>query len=196
MTITAIVLAAGASRRMGRPKLLLPYRSTTLLGATVAAAASSTVDRVIIVAGAETARAASSLADRRVDVVENPDPARGNMSSLMAAIDTDRRASYFVVTAGDLPTMTSAAIDAVADVARTEQPWAAVTTYRDRIAHPFVLSRAAADELDHLEGSKVLWRVLVEDGDPRVRRVTIDASAPVDINTPAQYADLLRDTAD
>lgn len=190
MTTTAIVLAAGASQRMGRPKLLLPHGSTTLLGATVTAVAASAVDRVIIVAGAETATAASALADIRVSAVENPDPARGNMSSLVTAIDCDSDASFFVIVAGDLPTITSTAIDAVADAARTDHAWAAVTTYRDRIAHPFILSRAAVDELGHLEGSKVLWRVLVEEGDPRVRSVPIDADAPIDVNTPDDYAEL------
>lgn len=190
VTTTAIVLAAGASQRMGRPKLLLPHRSTTLLGSTVAAVASSTVDRVIIVAGAETATAASALADHRVSAIENPDPTRGNMSSLVTAIDHDPHASFFIVVAGDLPTITPAAINAVADVARAEHPWAAVTSYRDRIAHPFVLSRAAVDEIGHLEGSKVLWRVLVEDGDARVRWVRVDADAPIDVNTPTDYAQL------
>ena len=192
MTTTAIVLAAGASQRMGRTKLLLPHRSTTLLGATVAAVAASTVDRVIIVAGAETAAAASALADHRVSAVENPDPARGNMSSLATAIDADPHASFFVIVAGDLPTIAPAAIDAAAADARTDHAWAVVTAYRDRIAHPFVLSRAAVDELGHLEGSKVLWRVLVEDGDPRVRRVSFDTDAPIDVNTPDDYAELTR----
>ncbi|MFC2153221.1 NTP transferase domain-containing protein [Actinomycetota bacterium] len=187
MTTTAIVLAAGASQRMGRPKLLLPHRSTTLLGATVAAVAASRVDRVIIVAGPETATAASALVDARVSAVQNPDPARGNMSSLMTAIDRDQSASFFVIVAGDLPTIAPAAIDAVAEVTRTEHAWAAVATYRDRTAHPFVLSRAAVDELGHLEGSKVLWKVLVEDGDLRVRSVPVDAEAPIDVNTPADY---------
>ena len=190
MTTTAIVLAAGASQRMGRPKLLLPHRSTTLLGATVAAVAASAVDRVIIVAGAETAAAASALTDHRVSAVENPEPARGNMSSLATAIDTDSHATFFVLVAADLPTIAPAAIDAVTAVGRTEHAWAVVTTYRDRIAHPFVLSRAAVDELGHLEGSKVLWKVLVEERDPRVRRVSFDADAPIDVNTPADYAAL------
>lgn len=194
MTTTAIVLAAGASQRMGRPKLLLPHGSTTILGATVAAVAASAVDRVIIVAGSETATAASALADGRVSAVENPDPSRGNMSSLATATGSDPHASSFIVVAGDLPTIASAAIDAVADVARTERAWAAVATYRDRIAHPFVLSRGALDEIGHLQGSKVLWRLLIEDGDPRVRFVPVDADAPIDVNTPADYAELTRDS--
>ena len=109
---------------------------------------------------------------------------------MRTAIDNDPHASLFAIVAGDLPTISSDTIDVVTDVAATEDAWAVVTAYRDRIAHPFVLSHAAVDELGHLEGSKVLWRVLVEQRDPRVRSVAIDTEAPIDVNTPADYAEL------
>ncbi|MCJ7779314.1 MAG: NTP transferase domain-containing protein, partial [Acidimicrobiia bacterium] len=50
-SVTGIVLAAGASERMGQPKLLLPYRGSTVLDATIAAVEASVADRVIVVVG-------------------------------------------------------------------------------------------------------------------------------------------------
>lgn len=195
-TTTAIVLSAGASRRMGRSKLLLPFRDTTVLGATVTGVAASTVDRVIIVAGPATVTLASNLADDRIAMVENPDPARGNMSSLKVATDSDRDAAFFVLVPGDLPTVETAVINASVHAARSHDPWAIVTAYRDRIAHPFVLSRAAVVEFGDRTGSKVLWQVLVESQDPRVQHLEVDECAPLDVNTPSDYAQLSNHQAD
>ena len=60
-SITAVVLAAGASERMGEPKLLLPYRGSTVLNATISAVESSAVERIIIVTGFGADRIEASL---------------------------------------------------------------------------------------------------------------------------------------
>ena len=191
--ITAVVLAAGASERMGRPKLLLPFRGGTLLDATIAVAVGSGVDRVVIVTGADAEAVEASIAvDPRVSVVRNPDHRRGNMSSLLVGTASDPDAEAFIQVPGDLPTMPGSAIDALIDRWHSTSPWAAVTAYRDRIAHPFLLSRAAIEETAHLEGSKVLWRVLVESSDERVARVSLDLDAPLDVNTQDDYEILVR----
>ncbi|MCL1692542.1 MAG: nucleotidyltransferase family protein [Actinomycetia bacterium] len=60
-SVTAVVLAAGASERMGEPKLLLPYRGATVLDATTEAVTASAVDRVIVVTGARAEEVEASL---------------------------------------------------------------------------------------------------------------------------------------
>lgn len=191
--ITGIVLAAGASERMGEPKLLLPYRGTTILNATIKAVASSRLDHLIVVTGAGAEAVEASIEDQSVSIVRNPDFRRGNMSSLLTATDADADADAFVLVAGDLPAITREAINVVADLWTSDAPWAAVVEYSDRIAHPFLLSRAAIDETAAITGTKVLWRSLVASEDPRVLRLPVSALAPSDINTPADYKDLLRD---
>ncbi|MCV7103508.1 NTP transferase domain-containing protein, partial [Mycobacterium palustre] len=52
MTVTGVVLAAGGSRRLGAPKQLLPYRDTTLLGATLGVARGAGFDQLIVTLGA------------------------------------------------------------------------------------------------------------------------------------------------
>ena len=61
-TVTAVVLAAGASQRMGEAKLLLPFRGSTVLNATIAAVEASRVNRVIVVTGARAEAVEASLA--------------------------------------------------------------------------------------------------------------------------------------
>ena len=191
MTITGIVLAAGASQRMGEPKLLLPHGDGTVLGSTVQVVARSTVDHIIVVTGPHDAVIEATLGDAGIAVVKNPDPSRGNMSSLLSATDADDQAEAFILVAGDLPTMRSAVIDSLVDLWDKKAPWAAVTTYSDRITHPFLLSRAAIDELRSSQGSKVLWRALVASDDTRVVRVPRADLAPIDVNTREDYERLI-----
>ena len=189
--VTALVLAAGASERMGQPKLLLPFGDTTILRATIGAVASSAVDDIGVVTGADAEAVEASIADLRVRVARNPDFRRGNMSSLLAGVAASPHVDAFVQVPGDVPLLSPATIDAMVQRWNDDQSWAAVTEYRDRIGHPFLLSRAAVDETSSIEGSKVLWRALVASRDPRVEHVPYDGSAPLDVNTPRDYDALL-----
>ncbi len=186
-TVTGVVLAAGESQRMGEPKLLLPYRDTTILNTTVTTMLSSRVDRVIVVTGAGADAIEASLDGVPIATVRNPDYRRGNMSSLVTAVDADADATAFILVAGDLPTTPLEAINTMVDLWASEAPWAAVTGYRDRITHPFLLSRAAIDETAPITGEKVLWRTLIASEDPRVVHVPSTSNAPLDVNTPPDY---------
>ncbi|MGI9529472.1 MAG: nucleotidyltransferase family protein [Acidimicrobiia bacterium] len=185
--ITAIVLAAGASERMGKQKLLLPFLDTTVLASTVAAACTSSVENVIVVTPPDSEAYATAVDDCDATIVINEDPSRGNMSSLLTAVDADGDAEAFILLAGDLPTLRTTAIDALVDLWDKKAPWAGVTRYTNRIAHPFLLSRQAIDDLRHLEGSKILWQALVVSADSRVASVERQDAAPLDVNTPGDY---------
>ena len=189
MNVAGIVLAAGASERMGQPKLLLPYRNGTILTATVDAFLAADLDTVIVVTGHGADEVERSIASLPVTVARNPDPDRGTMSSLLTgAAATD--AGSFVYAPGDQPTISPDVIAALAATGRRDQPWAVVTRYRDRIAHPFLVSRAATDEFSSEHGDGVLWRGLVDSSDDRVDVAEVDRLAPVDVNTEADYRSL------
>lgn len=189
-SVAGIVLAAGASERMGTAKLLLPYRGTTVLGATIGAVAASAVGRVIVVTGYDAETVEASIETESVMTVRNPDYRRGNMSSLLAATDADPDADAYVLVAGDLPTIRTSVIDSMVGLWAEQEPWAAVTRYRDRVAHPFLLSRHAVETAASMTGEKVLWRALVDPGDHRVVRLTVTRDPPLDINTPEDYESL------
>ena len=190
MTVAGIVLAAGASERMGTPKLLLPYDGGTVLGATVAAFTDADLDCVVVVTGHRATEIERSIEDRGVDIARNPDPDRGTMSSLLTGVQRVDADAY-VYAPGDLPTLRSDTVDALAARWQREGCWAAVTAYRDRVGHPFLVSRAAVDAFAHETGDGVLWRGLVESADDRVKTIEVEAPAPVDVNTMADYESLL-----
>ena len=102
--VTGVVLAAGGSSRLGRPKQLLPYADTTVLGATVDVARGCGFDQLIVTLGgaADAVREAVPLDD--VEVVTVDDFGSGCSSSLRAALtQVDPRASGIVLMLGDQP---------------------------------------------------------------------------------------------
>ncbi len=179
---------------MGEPKLLLPYRGSTVLDATIAAVEASAADRVIVVVGFNAAVIEASVEARRATIARNLDFRRGNMSSLLTATAVDTEAEAFVLVPGDLPTIRTEAIDSMIDLWAEEKPWAAVTEYSDRVAHPFLLSRRAVESTAEMTGEKVLGRLLVDSDDHRVMRLSVPYDAPRDINTPEDYEALLRES--
>jgi molybdenum cofactor cytidylyltransferase len=83
--IAGIILAAGASSRMGSPKALLDYRGETFLDRLIRVF-SAVCDPLIVVLGYHAAAIRASAAGR-ARFVENPDPDRGQLSSLQAALE-------------------------------------------------------------------------------------------------------------
>ncbi|MGB5533728.1 MAG: nucleotidyltransferase family protein [Acidimicrobiia bacterium] len=189
--ITGVVLAAGAAVRMGEPKLLLPLGGSTVLNTTLASVEASEVDRVIVVTGANASLIESSIVAERASVVRNPDFRRGNMSSFLTATATDPDASAYIVVPGDLPTVRTSVIDQMVRLWREGRPWAAVTSYTDGVAHPFLVSRDALDFAVRTRGDRVLGHLLIDSDDDRVLRLDAPVAAPLDVNTPDEYDALL-----
>ena len=188
--VTAIVLAAGASTRMGQQKLVMPYGRSTILNSTISAVSTSGVERVVVVTGHDAELVEASITDDRAVVVRNLEPGRGNMSSLLTGVEASPDAEAFLLMAGDLPTVRSSEVNRLVELWRASAPYAAMTEYTNRIAHPFLLSWAAISDAMPHEGDKVLWRLLIESGDRRVVRVPAGIPAPVDVNSPSDLEDL------
>src|SRR5581483_10071220 len=106
-----MVLAAGGSVRLGEPKQLLPYRGTTLLGATLEVARQCRFDQLIVTLGAVAARVRASVDLTGADVVENAAFSTGCGSSIGAAMDAvDDRSDGVVLLLGDQPDVSVATV--------------------------------------------------------------------------------------
>jgi molybdenum cofactor cytidylyltransferase len=104
--IAGLVLAAGASRRLGRNKLLLPFRGGTVLSTTVARLLASRLDRVIVVLGhaeGEVRSRAGLPEDPRLRIVTNAGWEEGMASSLRRGVEAAAEAEAVVVALGDQP---------------------------------------------------------------------------------------------
>jgi molybdenum cofactor cytidylyltransferase len=188
VTVTGVVLAAGGSSRLGRPKQLLPYAGTTLLGATLARASGFGLDQVVVTLGA----AADAVLERvdltGLDVVRTGDAGSGCSASLTTALDAVRPdADGIVLLLGDQPGVTAGAVAAV----RGTGAAAAVCRYAgDSVGHPFWFARETFADLRALHGDKGVWRLL-ESGRYDVAEVPLDGPVPLDVDTMEDYLALL-----
>ncbi|MEV6386764.1 nucleotidyltransferase family protein [Nocardia xishanensis] len=183
--VTGVVLAAGGSRRLGTAKQLLPYRHTTVLGATLDVVRSCAFDQVIVTLGGSAAAVRQQVDLTGVEVVMAEDFGSGCSSSLrMALSSVDPLAAGIVLLLGDQPGLSAATVDQL--IADATSAAITVCRYRDGIGHPFWLSRGVFGELDRLHGDKGVWKI-IESGRVAVSRLDVDAPMPLDVDTWDDY---------
>ncbi|MBT2747318.1 MULTISPECIES: nucleotidyltransferase family protein [unclassified Lysobacter] len=155
MAHVAVVLAAGASRRLGRPKQLLTRDGETLLHRAARLALDSGAARVLVVLGArhETMRAA--LADLDVTVSINADWEQGMASSLQAAARSLAEFDGSVLVLGcDQPALEAAHLRALVAGAAGASSGCAATLHRQALGVPALIAPALWREATDLQGDR------------------------------------------
>jgi molybdenum cofactor cytidylyltransferase len=187
--VTGLVLGAGGSTRLGRPKQLLPYRGGTLLGHTVSTARDCGFDQLIVAIGGAAADVRAGVDLAGAQVVVNDAYGAGCSSSIAAALEiVDPGCSILVLMLGDQPGVTQDTVAALLAGRATAE--LAVCRYDDGRGHPIAFSRAAFGALAGLHGDKGVWRLLDEGGDDVVE-VPIAGPVPLDVDTEADYRTVL-----
>lgn len=187
--ITGVVLAAGASRRLGTPKQVLPYRDTTLLGATLQVARSVGFGQLIVTLGGAARAVRDAVPLHGTEVVAVDDAASGCSASLRVALErVEPRAAGIVLMLGDQPCIESATLRRM--IAQGPAADIMVCRYTDGIGHPFWFSRGLFGELSQLHGDKAVWK-LVQSGRYRVRELGVDGPVPLDVDTWNDYQRLV-----
>jgi molybdenum cofactor cytidylyltransferase len=183
------VLGAGGSKRLGRPKQLLPYGDGTLLGHAAATAHACRFDQTIVAIGgsAGDVRAGTDIAG--AEVVVNDAYGEGCSSSIAAALArVDERCDVMVLMLGDQPGVTAETVRALL-AGRGDAPLA-VCRYDDGDGHPIAFARSVFGELAELHGDKGVWRLLDRRAS-ELERVPIAGPIPRDVDTLEDYMAVL-----
>jgi len=138
--IWAIVLAAGESRRMGRPKLLLPYGDKTIIETVVQNVVSSRADRVVVVLGGHRREIEAKIRGFAVKKVINRRYQEGMLSSVrrgLSALPSSARSAVFIL--ADQPDVSSSLIDSVIEAYRRENKGIVLPVYRKKRGHPLLI---------------------------------------------------------
>lgn len=191
--VAGLVLGAGGSRRLGRPKQLLPYRGGTLLGHAVGVARECRFGQLLVAIGgaADEVRATVDLAG--AEVVVNDAYGAGCSSSIAAALGAlDPSCAVMVLMLGDQPGVGPGTVAALL-AGRGDAPMA-VCRYDDGRGHPIAFARETFAELAGLHGDKGVWRLLDRRaGD--VREVPVAGRIPLDVDTREDYEAVLASAA-
>lgn len=189
--VSGLVLASGRSERLGQPKQLLPYRGGTLLTWTVAQAARSQLDQVIVVLSAPLAERLAGQVWGRAQVVVNPERSAGCSASYRAGLGAvDPRAEAVVVLLGDQPGIDSATIDQLLAAWTAAPAPLALVRYRDGLGHPFLFPRALFPQLASLHGDKAAWKI-VDRLRAQATLLDEDRPTPFDVDTWDDYQAVL-----
>lgn len=187
--LTAIVLAAGLSRRMGRPKPLLPWGQGTVIEWIVATLAAAQVDDIAVITGHEHAAVTRCLAGGPARVVFNPAYAAGEMlSSLQAGLRAaPAPASAALLVLGDQPFLEGVLVEQViAAHAGGRRPLVA-PSYQRRRGHPLLIGRAYWDAILALSDGRTLRDLLRDVNDAIYYVETNRPSVLQDMDTPDEY---------
>lgn len=175
--IAAVILGAGSSVRMGRPKLLLELGGRPLIRRAVEQAAASKAEAILVVVGPNRPEMERALEGTGARLVDNPDHCSGMASSLRAglqALGPDVEAA--VVLLGDQPFQGSEVIDRLIETYRASGRPIVVPLYAGRRGNPVLFDRSVFDELLDQAGDQG-GRVVIAADPARVATVPFASDA-------------------
>jgi len=192
--VSAILLAAGKSERMGQQnKLLLPFGGQTVIQRTLDNLTASRAGEVIVVLGSKAQEINQSIGHRRVVSVLNPNYARGMSTSLISGLGmVGSRARFILVALGDQPLITTQVYNRLIDAALDTDKGIVLPTYKGERGNPIIISTRYRDDLLRQTGD-VGGRELLRKYPADVLEVPVECEGVIiNINTREEYEKRLK----
>lgn len=197
--IAGIVLAAGRSSRLGRPKQLLPLQGEPLLRFTLQRILTTSLDVVYVVLGHRADEITEFVADLPVQIVDNPNAEEGQSTSVLAGLRAvfPMNPDAVMILLGDQPLVDPGVVNRL--IARWQETRTGVVAPRYTGGpgrNPILFDRVVLPELMTLSGdigARDIVRAHQKRGD--ISLVEVDSPAPRDVDTEEDYAQLLSSLA-
>ena len=191
--IVAVVLSAGESSRMGRPKALLPVDGVRFIEKIVTALKSTRVAKIIAVLGHDADEMRRQIGDLAVTMVVNPNYKQGQLSSLVAAINSIQSSKDSASVDGilvhlvDHPYINPDLVNLMIDRFHETKKLIVVPRYQGRRGHPVIFSSALFAELLAAPLDQGAKTVVHAHRDETLEIDTEDEGVTIDIDTPEEY---------
>jgi molybdenum cofactor cytidylyltransferase len=186
--ITVLILAAGQSKRMGRPKMLLPWGETTVLEHVIATFKAAGVDDVLVVTGGAREQVEALVRDSARRIF-NPNYAEGEMlSSVQAGLAGLKPGTEaMLIGLGDQPQVQERSVRLVLDEYHRSGASVVVPSYQMRRGHPWLVARSHFEEILGMQSPASLREFLNSHQD-EIRYVEFDNNSILqDMDTPEDY---------
>jgi molybdenum cofactor cytidylyltransferase len=147
--LAAVILAGGESRRMGAPKALVPYRGKTFVEHLLEVTRHARAGLTRIVVGAHADEIREKLISHAAEIVVNADWAKGQLSSIQAAIRslTESETSGMILCPVDHPIVSAALVAMLIEEFDSSGKAIALPTYRGKRGHPVIFRASLYSEL-------------------------------------------------
>jgi molybdenum cofactor cytidylyltransferase len=187
--ISAILLAAGESKRMGRPKMLLPWGDRTVLEHVVITFLQAGVKDILIVTGGAQEQVEKALMGYPVRKIHNQEYATGEMlSSLQRGIrEMPAQTQAALIALGDQPQVQERSVQAICDAYEASQSSLIVPSFKMKRGHPWLAARPLWDEILSLRPPQTP-RDFLNDHSHSIQYVNLDTPTILtDLDTPEDY---------
>ena len=186
--ISAILLAAGESKRMGKLKQLMPLGNSTIVEQTIDNLLNSKVSEVIIVLGYKAEEIKRKLIIKPVKIALNPVYHQGMSTSIITGLNlVDERARAVMLALADQPFIDSQTINRLIDEFCDHNQGIVIPTYQSRRGHPVIFAIKYKEELSGLKGD-IGGRQIIEHHPDDVLEVAVDSPGiNIDIDTTDDY---------
>ncbi len=188
-SIAAVLLAAGSSRRIGRPKQLLLLRGKPFLRCCAETILESGIDDFVVVLGRDFSESLRVIRDLPASVVFNPHPASEMADSIRIALRTiSGLTTAVLVCLVDHPLVSAETLQKLVDAHAEDQKRIVIPRYRDKKGHPVLVPFDLVREIHF----GFTLRDIIENHADRVRTIDVDDEGVVlDVDTPGDYARML-----
>ena len=201
-SFAGVILAAGDSSRMGKDKALLPWpppaagqasSSDTFLSAAIRSLSAAT-EFVLVVVGKNEAAVAPVIYAQGASLVVNPDPGRGQFSSLQVGLHEvlNRGRDAAMVTLVDRPPVSAATLQTLRDAfeAADQNIWAVVPEFSGKHGHPYLVGREMIEAFLRVPPTSIA-RDIEHAHQAHIQYLRVDDPlVALNINTPEEYAGL------
>lgn len=186
--VSAILLAAGESKRLRMPKLLLPFGKSTILEQTIDNLLNSRVDEVIVVLGYRAEEMMRKLANRPVKIAINPIYHQGMSTSIVKGLSlVNNRAQAIMVALADQPLINSQTINRLIEESLGYDKGIVIPTYQAERGHPVIFASEYKEELLGLKGDIGGRQTIKEHPNDTLEVIADSKAITMDINTINDY---------
>lgn len=195
--ISAIVLVAGLSSRMGKFKPLLPYQGRSVIRSVVEKLTNTYVEEIIVITGHNADLIKAELSNCDVKIRYNKHYKEGMHTSVMAGVASiSEFAEGFMIVLGDQPQLSTILVNKLIKLAEKSNKGILVPSYSNRRGHPVLFDIKYREAASCLDPEKGLKKLIIEyEGDIEYIIATND-NVLIDIDTPEDYQNLLKNARD